>query len=228
MKFKNAYFILFLIILFAAFPAFAVAAPRAVRNASQYIAVSGTGGSNAIFTMYEKDEETDEWQEILSANAYIGKAGFGKMREGDMKTPVGVYHFTKAFGILEDPGCQIEYTQVDEDDYWCGDSNSPYYNQFVSIKDIKDIKDKDKNDFNKNDSEHIIDYEPAYNYALNISYNEDGTPNRGSAIFLHCQIKNKFTAGCVAIPENVMRDVMIRVKSDCVIIMDVAKNINKY
>ena len=176
----------------------------------QIVVVTGTGGSNADFAMYEKDEN-GEWQQVISTKAYIGKKGLGKTKEGDMKTPVGVFYFTEAFGIAEDPGCNIGYTQVDDTHYWCGDSNSPYYNRFVSTRDY--------NDFNKKESEHIIDYKLAYPYVLNISYNDEGTPGRGSAIFLHCQTKNHYTGGCVAIPKDVMVEVMQRVKGDCAVVI---------
>jgi len=192
---------------------------KAAEDAEQIIIVAGTKGSNADFYFYEKDSDGD-WQKIISCPAYIGKKGWGKIREGDAKTPCGVYHFTMAFGINPDPGCSIGYTQVDESHYWNGDSNSDRYNQFVSTRDYKN--------FNKKESEHIIDYDLGYKYCLNISWNEDGTPGKGSAIFLHCYTKNKFTGGCVAIPEEKMREVLMNVKDGCVIVMDKAKNIKKY
>ena len=195
------------------------AEPKAAQDASQYITISVGKGSNAEFNFYEHDVDNN-FKEIMQAKAYIGKKGLGKTREGDMKTPVGVFHFTEACGILPDPGSKIGYTQVDGTHYWVGDSSSSYYNKFVSTRDY--------DDFNKKDSEHIIDYNLAYKYVLNISYNEDGKPGLGSAIFLHCQTKNKFTGGCVAIPENIMREVVKRVNSDCIIIIDKAKNINNY
>ena len=191
----------------------------AADDAEQLAIVSGTHGSNARFSFHEKDED-GTWREILSCPAYIGKKGWGKTREGDMKTPVGEYTFTKAFGINADPGCPLGYTQVDDSHYWVGDSNSERYNQFVSTRDY--------DDFSKKDSEHIIDYDLAYKYCLNISYNEEGIPGEGSAIFLHCQTKNKFTGGCVAIPEDKMREVLRHVKPGCVVIMDTAKNIQDY
>ena len=195
-----------------------VANLNAADNAEQLAIVSGTHGSNARFSLHEK--VNDEWREIISCPAFIGKKGWGKTKEGDWKTPKGIYTFTMAFGINEDPGCQMEYTQVDNSHYWVGDSSSEYYNQFVSTRDY--------DDFNKDDSEHIIDYTLAYKYCLNISYNFDGTPGKGSAIFLHCQTKNKFTAGCVAIPEEAMITVMKNVKAGCVVIMDSSKNIKSY
>ena len=193
---------------------------KAAQNTEQLVIVQGTKGSNAKFSFHERDNDSGEWNEIISCNAFIGKKGWGKTREGDMKTPTGVYTFTMAFGILEDPGCPMGYTQVDDSHYWNGDSNSERYNQFVSTNEY--------DDFSRKDSEHIIDYKLAYKYCLNISYNSDGTPSKGSAIFLHCQTKNKFTGGCVAIPESDMREVLRHVKEGCVVVMDSGNNIRKH
>lgn len=192
---------------------------KASENASQLAVVSGTHGSSARFSFHERDE-AGTWREILSCHAYIGKKGWGKTREGDVKTPRGVYTFTEAFGILPDPGCPMGYTQVDESHYWVGDSDSDRYNKMVS--------ERDYDSFSRKDSEHIIDYDLAYKYCLNISWNVEGTPGRGSAIFLHCQTKNKYTGGCVAIPEGDMREVVMRVKAGCIVVMDSHKKIQNY
>ena len=67
----------------------------------------------------------------------------------------------------------------------------------------------------------IIDYIYHYQYCLNISYNEEGTPGLGSAIFLHCLGPVKpFTGGCVAIPEDHMRYVMQHIDADTVVVID--------
>lgn len=206
-------------LLCAAGPAFAEFPPspewvgqlRAAQDTDQIAIVSGTKGSAADFSLHEKDG-AGRWRRVLSSPAYIGRNGWGKQREGDGKTPTGVFRFTMAFGIEPDPGCPIGYTQVDGTHYWVGDSGSPRYNQFVSTRDY--------DGFSKKDSEHIIDYALAYPYVLNISYNEEGEPGRGSAIFLHCTTKNRFTAGCVAIPKKAMAEVLRRVREDCLIVMD--------
>ena len=194
----------------------------AVQDATQVIIIAGcpdNQGRGASFTMHEKDG--DNWHEVISCHAFIGKNGWGKRFEGDGKTPCGEFRFTKAFGINRAPsGCQMDYTKVDEADYWNGDSDSLLYNKFVSTNDYTD--------FEISKSEHIIDYNMAYRYALNISWNPLGKPNRGSAIFLHCYTTKKFTGGCVAIPESVMVEVLRRVEDDCVIIMDKAENIQYY
>ena len=218
---------LLMLLTLAALPAFAeyqespewVANLKAAGNASQLAIVSGTHGSSARFSFHERDEG-GTWREIVSCHAYIGRKGWGKTREGDMKTPSGVYTFTEAFGILPDPGCPMGYTQADDSHYWVGDSSSGRYNTMVSAREY--------DAFDRKESEHIIDYELAYKYCLNISWNAERTPGKGSAIFLHCQTKNKYTAGCVAIPEEDMREVMRHVKPGCVVVMDSHKNIKGY
>ena len=192
---------------------------KAAKDASQLAIVSGTHGSNARFSFHEKDD-AGLWHEVVSCPAYIGKKGWGKSREGDMKTPQGVFTFTMAFGIQEDPGCPMGYVQVDGSHYWVGDSNSEHYNRFVSVN--------EHGNFSTKDSEHIIDYTTAYKYCLNISYNVDGIPGKGSAIFLHCQTKNHYTAGCVAIPEDDMKEVLRHVKPGCVVVMDTHENIRSW
>ena len=115
-------------------------------------------------------------------------------------TPVGEFKFNRAFGIADDPGCAMPYTKVTADHYWSGDPVY-HYNELVDIRDYPELA--------MEDSEHIIDYTYHYQYCLNISYNAEGTPGLGSAIFLHCFGPAKpFTGGCVAIPEAYMKQFM--------------------
>ena len=76
-------------------------------------------------------------------------------------------------------------------------------------------------DLDLENSEHIVDYDYEYQYCLNISFNEDGTAGKGSAIFLHCLgSKKPYTGGCVAVPENIMKLIMRNVREDCVVVID--------
>ena len=187
----------------------------AAKNAKQLFVVAGYERSTAWISMHEKDAN-GSWKMIMSTPGFIGKEGLGKTKEGDGMTPVGTFHFNKAFGIADDPGCAMDYTKADDNTYWSGDSDL-MYNQMVSIKDYPDLK--------KDDSEHIFDYQYEYQYCLNISYNEDGTPGKGSAIFLHCFGDRKpRTGGCVAIPEEQMYFVMRHVNPGCVVVIDSMEN----
>lgn len=186
-------------------------------NANQIFVVAGIGNTTAYVSMHQKDS-TGNWTTIVTTPGYIGKYGLGKTKEGDGMTPVGTFHFNKAFGILSDPGCKIPYQQVTTDDWWSGDP-AYRYNQMVNIKDFPALS--------QDDSEHIIDYTYQYQYCLNISYNEEGTPGKGSAIFLHCLGPYKpYTGGCVAIPKAEMDKVMKNVKEDCVVVIDSLQNLS--
>ena len=188
----------------------------AAKDAKQLFVVAGYEKSTAWISMHEKDKNGN-WKMLTSTPGFIGKEGLGKTKEGDLKTPVGTFGFNKAFGIADDPGCAIPYTKVDNDTYWSGD-NDVNYNQMVSIKDFPKL--------NTEDSEHIVDYKYEYRYCLNISYNEDGTAGKGSAIFLHCFGDRKpRTGGCVAIPEEQMYYVMQHVSPDCVVVIDSMENL---
>ena len=190
---------------------------------TQLFIVAGWGmdKTTATVSMHERDEN-GQWKQILSTPGYVGKNGLcldEDHAEGCGQTPIGTYHFNKAFGIAADPGCAIPYTQVSDDIWWSGDVNEGmHYNEMVDIREVPDLS--------RDDSEHIIDYEYQYQYCLNISFNEEGTPGRGSAIFLHCLGPEKpYTGGCVAIPENIMKQVIQRVEPNCVVIIDLMENI---
>ncbi len=190
-------------------------------QATQLFIVAGMGmdKTTASVSMHEKDEN-GAWKQILSTPAFVGRNGLcldADHAEGCGQTPIGVYRFNKAFGIAADPGCALPYIQVDENTYWSGDPNY-HYNEMMNINDYPDLA--------MDDSEHIVDYEYQYQYCVNISFNEEGTPGRGSAIFLHCFGPTKpYTGGCVALPENIMLLVMQRVSPDCVVVIDTLENL---
>ncbi|MBR1396869.1 MAG: L,D-transpeptidase family protein [Selenomonadaceae bacterium] len=189
------------------------------KEATQLLIVAGVGKTTAWVSMHERDKNGN-WQQIMTTPGFIGKNGLGKTKEGDGMTPIGVFHFNKAFGIKKNPGTVFEYTKVNENHYWSGDQNPGMgYNTFVDVRDYPNLDTEN--------SEHLIDYALYYNYALNISWNEECVPGKGSGIFLHCFGPFRpYTGGCVAIPEDKMLFVMKHVKKDCVVIIDYLKNIS--
>lgn len=129
-------------------PAWAAAVAEQT-GAEQVFIVAAHEKTTAWVSMHEKDEN-GEWRMILSTPGYIGRSGLGKQREGDGKTPVGVFSFNRAFGIAEDPGCAIPYVQADEDTYWsCDQRRGMRYNELVSLEECPQL--------DKTVSEHIVD-----------------------------------------------------------------------
>lgn len=200
-----------------------VGALPAAKDAKQMLVVAAYSeeATTAWISLHEKRSD-GSWHMVMTTPGYIGKNGLGKTREGDGKTPTGVFHFNRAFGIADDPGCAIPYVKVDQDTYWSGDTREGFhYNELVSLKDLPEL------DVESGDSEHIIDYIYHYQYCLNISYNEEGVPGLGSAIFLHCFGPVKpYTGGCVAIPEDHMNYVMRKVGEDTAVVIDTYENLS--
>ena len=188
------------------------------KDAKQLFIVAGVGLTTAYVSMHEKDSD-GVWRIIMSTPGFIGKNGLGTEKEGDKKTPVGVFKFTKAFGTADDPGCGIGYVKLTDDLYWSGDHyDGKTYNKMVSIKDYPSL--------DTSNSEHLIEYKTCYEYCIDMGYNKDCTVGKGSAIFLHCfGEKCPYTAGCTAIPREKMKTVLQNVTKDCVIVIDKAENL---
>ena len=185
---------------------------KATGDTNQIIFVLVNKFGKAKLFFCEKNNSR-EWAEKISSYAFVGKEGIGETSEGAMKTPKGVYNFTHAFGINENPGIKsFDYIRVDENYYWVDDIKSAYYNKFVYTGNKNIAKDW-------NSAEHIIDYPEAYKYVLAFDYNKECVPGAGSAFFLHVRTKEKYTAGCVSVPEKIMIKIMQNIKRDCKILI---------
>lgn len=177
-------------------------------------------GLKATVTMYEKTESLSSegtgeigpgvpapetktvWKEIVSTSeGLIGRKGMGKTREGDEKTPAGLYKMNTPFGTEpKQEGFPENYLQVDSRYYWNGDSQSDRYNKLVNTDEYTA--------FDRGKSEHLSTYGGvAYHYCIDTGYNPEGTPYKGSALFLHCSA-GKNTGGCIAIPEAAMTEIL--------------------
>ncbi len=184
-------------------------------TASQIVIVSGETKGAGILFLYEK--ENGEWKQVMTCPVYTGRDGFGKTREGDNLTPIGVFGLNTAFGIAVNPGCKLPYTQIDDSYWWVSDSKSDMYNRFVSTNQVPCTWDKSQ-------GEHLIEMTNSYKYVLNMDYNPQNIPGGGSALFVHCE-NGKPTAGCVALPEENMKTLMCRVMEGCLIYIDLKENI---
>ena len=189
----------------------------AAQDSEQFIVVAGVDKTTAYITMHEKDED-GIWQQILSTPGFIGLDGLGDANINDCYTPVGTFTIDKAFGLADDPGCQMEYTKVDDTYYWSGDAREGmHFNELVSTKDLPDL--------NTENSEHIADFDYAYRYVLNMGYNAECVEEKGFAFFFHSfRINRTYTGGCVAVPESIMKQVMMRIKPGCKITIDSLEN----
>ena len=179
-------------------PSFAQSAAAELDCANQtdqIVLVDYQGGSRANVSFHEKVNGL--WTQLYATEGYVGAKGIGKTREGDQKTPSGTYNLTMAFGIQSDPGANLPYVKVTQYHYWCGTSGSEYYNQLVDTRQVDRAA--------TSSDEVLIRYGGYYDYCLFIDYNASGEAGKGSCIFLHCTGGKSSTAGCIAIPEEAMK-----------------------
>jgi len=156
--------------------------------------------SQAILVFVEKGK--NGW--LLKSEpmqAGVGRNGFAKptkKREGDGKSPTGVFRMGQLFCYEKNVNTLMPYLQTTADDKWIDDPNSPDYNRHIRGK--TDAKSY----------ENLKLSSDTYKYCMLIEYNTNPiVKGMGSAIFFHLGKKiPASTAGCVAINENNMEWVL--------------------
>ena len=141
-------------------------------------------------------EYKQAWQKVLGPiDVTLGRNGVAEenqKREGDGRTPSGIFELRRAFGYLPSVETELAYTQVQENDFWIDDPESAYYNQWVkeagSAKSFECLKREDD----------------LYKYTIIVEYNTSPViAGHGSAIFFHIwRGPDKPTAGCIAMEEK--------------------------
>lgn len=170
------------------------------RNGEIRMGIKCTHDFYAELTIYEAKD--GKYVPIFNCPAVIGKNGPGKQAEGDVKTPLGTWIIGEAYGIKENPGALLPYTQVTEDMYWCATGNhGTKYNQLIYRSEEPDA--------DYSEDEHLIDYPGVYDYFIDLGYNKGCAPYVGNAIFLHVwRNSDHYTGGCVAVSEESMVQIL--------------------
>jgi L,D-peptidoglycan transpeptidase YkuD (ErfK/YbiS/YcfS/YnhG family) len=162
--------------------------PSGVR-ASQVVVVQSSGSSATVRACRRSGSHY-----VLALGPYPGHVGLrgvsAAKREGDLRTPAGVFPLRGGFGRYGNPGLALGWFRVDSSDVWVDDPSSSLYNTHQRTP-----------AHGRWDSAEPLDNAPVYNYAQVIGYNESRTPGRGSAIFLHVD-HGGGTAGCVSVPTS--------------------------
>lgn len=164
--------------------------PRTV-TARQVVLVRASGTRATVRACTRRANGTYA-QSLGPFNARVGYNGMapkGEKREGDGRTPTGVFKLRTGFGSQRDPGVRTGWFRVTSRDVWVDDSASALYN----TRQRTPVRGR------WTSAEKLL--VPAYKYAQVIGYNEAGKPRLGSAIFLHVNTGGA-TAGCVSLSER--------------------------
>ncbi len=166
-----------------------------IGESEQLIFAINTDSSSSRVAIHTLEERNGSWCLVFPASeGLIGNKGFAAIdmkREGDGKTPSGIFSLGIAFGYEPSIGTGMVYRQATEDDFWVDDVNSEDYNRWVKGKPDAASFEKMKRDDDK------------YEYGVVIEYNTHPVvKGRGSAIFLHVWKPGEATSGCVAMSEE--------------------------
>lgn len=166
-------------------------------ESTQFLLVTGESPPSVFVRIYAFERQKSEWvQSLPPIEAIIGAKGFaepGAKREGDGKTPTGIFPLEFVFGYDETVNTRMPYRRSTKDDIWVDDARSDDYNRWVRRKETRaasfeDMKRKDD----------------LYKYGIVVGYNTQPViKGNGSAIFLHIRAENNVpTSGCVAMAED--------------------------
>ncbi len=170
----------------------------AVGRARQVVLVRSTSYATTYATA-EFWQKGNDGQWRLARRRFPARVGRNGMstskREGDGRTPVGVFPFGVAFGWYGNPGTRLPYRIADGNSRWVDDSSSSYYNLWMQAPANGRWTSAEK-----------LRITP-YVHAMQIGYNLARRPGYGSAIFLHLPTGGA-TAGCVAVDKATVLSAM--------------------
>ncbi|MDQ0778994.1 L,D-peptidoglycan transpeptidase YkuD (ErfK/YbiS/YcfS/YnhG family) [Streptomyces aurantiacus] len=148
----------------------------------QVVAVYGQGKDSADSTIVLYTKSGTTWDKTRSWEGHNGKKGWAtNHREGDRRSPVGVFTLSDSGGVLADPGAKLPYTEsagFQAPHYW---SKSHW-----------------------NDFDYVIAID--YNRVKGTSPNDPTRPqgqSKGGSIWLHMD-HGSGTSACVSLPKSGM------------------------
>ncbi len=160
------------------------------------VLAAGWAGHDGHMYRYEKCGAA--WELLDAHPVVIGQKGIThEKREGDMKTPAGIFTFGPIFGFQE---CDIKMPYIKADEYLecVDDPKSIYYNRFVYRDTPRDW----------NSSEKILSID-LYKWGIFVNYNVEQVPHKGSCIFFHLwRGPERGTAGCTAMEEEKLKELI--------------------
>lgn len=219
---RSPLLLLFALLLLAPQPLFAADASAH----RQILLVLGDSPDRCTATLYRFRQSGGRWiREGTGIPAVTGEKGMAwdgaaaedssrqVKREGDRKSPAGIFPLSLAMGYPPSPpaGILLPYRRIEEGTYCVDDSASPYYNRIVSQKELP----QPAAELWKS-SERMWEVGERYRLLLTVGYNgEKPKPGAGSCIFLHIwRSPAEGTAGCTAVAADKLEEIVQWLKPD--------------
>lgn len=194
------------------------------QHARQMVVVT-TGGWDDIHGALRTFERDDggAWREAAAARPVVigrtgaawgiglhdtpaGDAGPVK-REGDGRSPAGVFTVGEAFGYAPVAATGLRYDAMGAGDYCVDVSGSPLYNRIVDSAEVGADAVRDSTEPMRRDLH--ADGDQRYRLGFVIEHNPQGTAMGGSCIFGHLwKTPDSATAGCTAMAPDTMQSLL--------------------
>ncbi len=180
---------------------FVVSHAEQIGESGQLIFATNQDSSSFRVAIHALEKRNGAWRLIFPGfTGSIGKRGFaliGEKREGDGKSPSGIFPLGIAFGYDPSVKTRMKYRQAEEDDFWVDDVDSEDYNRWVKGRPKAASWEKMKRE------------DDQYKYGLVIEYNmHPVVKGKGSAIFLHVWKDGGATLGCVSMSEEMVLNIL--------------------
>lgn len=184
-----------------------------ISKADKLIVVTTPGWNDVHGTLKRYEKHNGKWQQLGGpVSIVVGKSGIGwtpdlppdanapVKKEGDGRSPAGVFPLTQTFGFADTlPGAK-DYLPLKPTTECVDDVQSTHYAHIV---------DRGKVKVDWNSSEKMRDIS-LYKWGVVVPYNmKDTRPGAGSCIFLHiAPASGNGTAGCTAMPEANIEEIV--------------------
>ena len=200
-------------------PGEAIDMPQAYRElmvgAWQALVVTAAGWNSVDAHLQRYEKRDGKWQRVgeeipvVLGNNGLGwdalveapPAGAPVKKEGDGRSPAGIFTIGDAFGFAPTANnLKLSYLPLTDKTECVDDSSSQSYNQVVDRDQIASP------DWNSSEKMRTIS---AYKQGAVVKYNAEDVPDAGSCIFLHIWSgAGHGTAGCIAMPEDKLTEVL--------------------
>ncbi len=128
--------------------------------------------------------------------------GFPVKREGDRRSPAGVFRLPFAFGLPpenEAAHLRVPYLRLTEHTFGVDDPASRHYNRIVDDREVE-------RDWTSHEA---MSHQRLYEWGAFIAHNPECLPGQGSCLFLHlARSEGQPTAGCTAINAQDLQTVL--------------------
>jgi L,D-peptidoglycan transpeptidase YkuD (ErfK/YbiS/YcfS/YnhG family) len=169
---------------------------KRIGKSSQVLIVRNTTPAAIDVRIVCLERQNGGWQyPFAPLDGVIGRKGFaspGGKREGDGRTPAGIFALGTIFGYAPSVSTRMPYRQATVDDLWVDDVRAEDYNRWVK-----------RGTTQAKSYERMRRDDDLYKYGIVVEYNTNPVmKGQGSAIFFHLwQGRSLPTAGCIALSE---------------------------